>query len=581
MFKRANKITSLLIAIAAVISIIPTGVSAANTEEIESKKGEIYNAMAYKDGKFYISGEPYKKDEAAYYLSNGKYTELKDIDSEDKAEVYGTKYVEIEDGDYFLDLSNGKVDDDNIKEDELDKVSVNLRSEVKSDNDGRYDSSDAKNVKEVTELPKAKFAEGFYEAQYKAESVDAEVNGGADKFNVYTSKDGKYIDADYNIGKVKIKLSSGKTATIENTSDEDEDVRASITDSKVIGQDSSNIYRLAKITVKCSTSGVTIKEVNGVEVGSDATSLVVFDNGAGVSFDVIQVISKSQASKEVEGIKYAKTVSSYILSDKDGEKIELLSTDESSFTIVNGKIINYKIDGNEIEAEAITLKTKSSTYYIEVGDNDHVDLQDGENSVDLDAQGNLWALSDDNIYKFDNDEDFEKIYSLDEEYSDLSVYDKDNIVIWNADEEIYSIISKKTQTTDDEDTNTDTKTNTGNSTGNTTTPVTPTPSPAPVTTTGWQKDSNGKWSYNNADGTKFKGWLKADGAWYYLDTDGTMTTGWKYVDNKWYFLESSGAMKTGWLNNNGTWYYLNSSGEMLSNTTVGGYKLGKNGVWIK
>lgn len=580
MFKRANKITSLLVSIAAVISIIPTGVSAASTEEIESKKGEIYNAVAYKDGKFYISGQPSKKSEAAYYLSGSKYTELKDIDSEDSVETYGTKYIEVEDGDYYVDLSNGKVTEDELREQDLDAVSVALRTKVKSDNNGRYSDSSAKIIQDVTELSKSKFAEGWYSAKYEAEA-ETNVNGGSTEFNVYTDKAGKYIDADYNLGKVKVKLSNGKSATVENTSDENEHVRASVKEAKVIGQDSSNIYRLAKITVKCSTNGVIIKEVNGVEVGSDATSLVVSDNGASISFDVIQVMSKSQASKDIEGIKYAKTVSSYILSDKDGKKIELLGDNEGSFTIADGKIINYKISGDEIEAEVITLKTKSSNYYIEVGDNDHVDLQDGENSVDIDTEGNLWALSDDNIYKFDNDEDFEKIYSLDKEYNDLSVYDKDNIVIWNADEEIYSIVGKAADTTDDEDTNKDTNTNTDNNTGNTTTPVNPTPNPAPATAAGWQKDSNGKWSYNNADGTKFKGWLKADGAWYYLDADGTMVTGWKYVDNKWYFLESSGAMKTGWLNNNGTWYYLNSSGEMLSNTTVGGYKLGKNGAWVK
>lgn len=46
----------------------------------------------------------------------------------------------------------------------------------------------------------------------------ADVNGNADKFTVYFNSDGKYVDADYNIGKLKIKLSSGKTADIKNTS---------------------------------------------------------------------------------------------------------------------------------------------------------------------------------------------------------------------------------------------------------------------------------------------------------------------------------------------------------------------------
>lgn len=580
MFNRANKALSLLVAVAAVVSIVPTEVSAASVPEIESQKGEIYNAIAYKDGKAYIGGQPYKKDEAAYYFNDSKYTELEDIDSEDKAETYGAKYVEIEDGDHYLDLSSGKVTDDEIKEKELDDVAIALRSKVKVDNDERYSDDSAKEVKEVTELPKSKFAEGWYMAEYEREA-DENVNGGATTFNVYTDKAGKYIDADHNIGKIKVKLSNSKTADVENTSDEDEGVRASISDVRVIGQDSNNIYRLAKITVKCNTSGVTITQVNGIEINDDATNFTAFTDKTSVSFDVIQAISKAQATKDIDGIRYAKTVSSYMLSDKDGEKIELLSDDEKAFTIADGKVINYKIDGDEIEAETISLKTKSSTYYVEVGDNDHVALQDGENSVDIDAQGNLWALSDDNIYKFDNDEDFEKIYELDEEYSDLSVYDKDNIVVWNTDEEVYSIIGKKADTTDG-NTNTGNTGNSGN-TGNNNTgsnPVPTTPNPTPVTT-GWVMASNGKWSYNNADGTKFKGWLNSSGTWYYLDVDGTMATGWKYINNKWYFLENSGVMRTGWLNDNGTWYYLNASGEMMSNTVIDGYKLGSNGAWVK
>lgn len=80
--------------------------------------------------------------------------------------------------------------------------------------------------------------------------ADETVNGGAEKFTVYTDKNGKYIDADYNLGKIRVKLSSGSTADLINTSDDDEGVRASVSDAKVIGQDSNSIYRLAKITIK-------------------------------------------------------------------------------------------------------------------------------------------------------------------------------------------------------------------------------------------------------------------------------------------------------------------------------------------
>lgn len=564
MFKRTNTITALLVAAATVMSIAPISASAASSDEISSQKGDIYNAVAYKDGKFYIGGKPKSKDDAAYYLSDGNYSKLSDVDAEDKAEVYGTKYVEVEDGDYYVDLTSGKVSDDKLREKDLDEVSVNLRGKIKADNDGRYDTSDVKNVKDMTKLPNHKFGDDWYSAEYQAKDVDETVNGGAEKFTVYTDKNGKYIDADYNLGKIRIKLSSGSTADIINTSDDDEGVRASVSESKVIGQDSNSIYRLAKITIKSTKSGITIKSINGVELSDTTDSFTQNTDKTVVSFEALQVISKDQASKEINGIKYAKSTSIYALSDKDGKKQDLLSDEQTTFTVVDGKIINYKISSDEVEAETVNLKSKGSVYYVEEGNNDHVKLSDGENSVDIDASGNLWALSEDKLYKFDNDEDFQKIYSFDKEYKDVSVYDKENLVVWNSEDEVYSVVSKKT-TNQEEPAKVD-----------------PTPSPAPVTVTpGWIKDSNGKWSYNNADGTKLKGWLDDNGAKYYLETDGIMVIGWKSLNGSWYYFDGSGAMKTGWINDNGTWYYCNQAGIMLFNTTVGTYKLGPSGAWIK
>ncbi|EKQ50515.1 MULTISPECIES: cell wall-binding protein [unclassified Clostridium] len=579
MFKRVNKITSLLVAVAAAVSVMPVGVSAASTEKIKSENGEIYNAVAYKDGNFYISGKPSKKNDAAYYLSNGKYSELKDVNSEDKAEAYGTKYVEVNGGDNYVDLTSGKVSDEEIRNKNLDDVAVALRSKIKSDNDGRYDDSDAKNVHDITELPKAKFSEGWYSAEYEIKSVDESTNGGATNFSVYTDKSGKYIDADYNLGKIKVKLSNSKTATIENTSDSDDDVRGSVKDAKVIGQDSSNIYRLATITLKSTASDATIREVNGITLTDATDAYTLSSDKTSVSFEAIQVISKDQASKKVDGIKYARTVATYALADADGKKIDLLNEEDTSFTIADGKLVNYKINSDEVEAETIGLKYKSSDYYIEVKGDDKVKLQDGENSVDIDSEGNLWALSDDTIYKFDNNKDFEKAYNVDKEYTNISVYDKDNLVVWSSNDEIYSIVEKAATSDDADSTDTDANTNAGNTTTNNNANQTPTSNTVKA---GWVQDLNGAWSYNNADGTKYKGWLSSGSNWYYIDDNAIMSTGWKLVNNKWYYLDKvSGAMHTGWLNDNGTWYYLNASGEMLTNTTVGSYKLGANGAWIK
>ena len=118
---------------------------------------------------------------------------------------------------------------------------------------------------------------------------------------------------------------------------------------------------------------------------------------------------------------------------------------------------------------------------------------------------------------------------------------------------------------------------------------------------GWNKNSDGTWSFLKADCTNFVGWLNDNGTWYFMQPSGTMKTGWLNDNGTWYFMQPSGAMKTGWLNDNGTWYfiqssgamktgwlndndrwyYLNESGTMLSDTIVDGYRLASNGEWIK
>ena len=153
MFRRVKKATSLLILVASVVSIMPVSASAASYTKIDDVEGIIYNAVAYKDGKFYIDGEPKKKDEAVYYLENDKYTELKKIDNESDISLYGDKYINIEDGEYYLDLSSGKLTEDDLEEDNADDASEALRKKVKDDNDGRYQSTDSKNYKTLTTIP--------------------------------------------------------------------------------------------------------------------------------------------------------------------------------------------------------------------------------------------------------------------------------------------------------------------------------------------------------------------------------------------------------------------------------------------
>jgi len=573
MIKRMNKITSLLVAAAAVASIIPaTGVNAADYKKIDSQEGTIYEAVAYKDGSFYVDGNTKDGDtEAAYYLNSGNYTELDNVDT--GAEVtgtYGENYLDIDNGDYYVDLNNGSVTDENLSENNSDDAATALRKSLRKDNDGRYTDVDA--VPTLTELEGAKFSENWYEAAYTT-SAGATVS-------VYTDVKGKYIDADYNVGKIKIKDASNHSATLENTVDGvdfagNKDANVKVSNSRVVAQDSNYIYRLVDITI--NATGVT--QLNGQTV--DGTTAISND-GTTVSYKAIQKISKAQSSDDVDGAKYAKTVTTYALTDKNAKAVDgndLITDTNTQFEVVNGKLIAYntETEGN-VTTRAITLTTSAGYAYTDVSDETSEDAV----AVDTDADGNLWRLEGGYVYKFDNADSWDKVYKVDGAMEKLSVYDQDNMIVWNESDEVYSIVGNQAADETTTDTTTDTTVET------------------PAITTGWVQATDGTWTYNKADGTKATGWvldgawyyLKADGVmatgwvkdgstWYYLNASGAMKTGWVLDGSTWYFLQSSGAMKTGWLNDNGTWYYLNASGAMLSNTTVDGYKLAASGAWVK
>ncbi|NRT78933.1 N-acetylmuramoyl-L-alanine amidase family protein [Clostridium beijerinckii] len=596
MLKRLTNATSLLVAAAAIISIVPA--HAADYKKIDSQEGTIYSATAYKDGKFYIDGEINNKDEAAYYLANGKYNNLSDIDSGSSSEIYGSKYVNVENGDYFINLDNGSVTDESIKENAEDDAASALRKNLKKDNDGRFDKTEAETIQKLTnvELPGNKFSDPWYKFEY---SKDNSTNGTITKLNVYTDAQGNYIDADYNLGSLKVTTvassSTSKTIIVANTDDTyDADSTNSITGKdkisasidtstgKIIGQDSSYIYRTAKVTVSAA-NGAKITKINGMDVTVDSGHTFTVNNstlGSGtstVSFNVIQKISKSQASGNIDGAKYAKSVTTYVISDKDG-KNESFSYDK--YTVANGKLVGYTANSSNLKVRTATLTSKNGYYYVDLADesSEDVKVNGSKSAVDTDVSGNLWRLDAGYIYKWDNNEDWTKVYKVDGSFDQISVYDDNNIVTWNKNNEVYSVIG-----------------------GKETIPTTPAEPTTPVVNKGWVKtdagwtfyntngnqlkgqwvNDSGTWYYIKADGIMATGWIKDGSTWYFLTGSGAMKTGWLNDNGTWYYLQSSGAMKTGWLNDNGTWYYLSASGSMLSNTIVDGYKLNASGAWIR
>ena len=98
--------------------------------------------------------------------------------------------------------------------------------------------------------------------------------------------------------------------------------------------------------------------------------------------------------------------------------------------------------------------------------------------------------------------------------------------------------------------------------------------------TGAWKSYNGIWWYEYSDGSYLKEeWKYISGSWYYFNSGGYMVTGWKLLGNDWFYLKDSGAMaENEWIG----YYYLGKGGYMLTNTTTpDGYKVDKNGRWIK
>jgi hypothetical protein len=97
--------------------------------------------------------------------------------------------------------------------------------------------------------------------------------------------------------------------------------------------------------------------------------------------------------------------------------------------------------------------------------------------------------------------------------------------------------------------------------------------------TGWL-NNGGAWYYFNASGAMKTGWLSSGRTWYYFHSSGAMQTGWQLVGGKWYYFTKSGAMETGWMLLGNKWYYFYSDGSMAANTTIGGYKIGRDGAML-
>ena len=611
-----------MVAATSVASIVPM-TSASAAERLAVSEGTITKAVAF-DGTYVFDGYRTDNDESGLYFNNGKdvMVDANEDYSYDNLAKYGAKYVTVEDGeDYLVDLSTGKILDDESVEDLKTTVETKLTTTLKKTD--RYGSLASGSVS-AEKINDNTFGDVYYMYSV-APASDAKGTDDAtvdSKLVGFTNQTGKYVDASktanlYVYSAVKgatVKVSEYNESVDYTVNNVKYQMTASLNNLKAIAQDSDYIYAIATVNV-----------ADGVKGEEAKTTTQYF----------LQKISKTQGSQEDEAY-LPKSVVSYEI-DEDGTfknsdvatAADLLKDGvdgdytvvENGYQVKNGvlyittvndakdsvkvytvKLSKTKLDTANTAEEGSNVVKNVDTYVAIVNndvDQDIINTAD-EAAISIDAEGNTWALNKGTIYKFDGSS-FKAMYSVDRSLNVLDVYNDNNVIAWEEGGDVFATTSEaaKDDTTTDEDNKEDS-----------------------TVKAGWVKNSDGTWSYNKADGTKATGWLldgstwyylnangimqtgwlNLNGTWYYLNNSGAMQTGWLLDGSTWYYLQSSGAMKTGWLNDNGTWYYLNSNGSMKTgwlkdtdgnwyylqangamakNTTIDGYRLGSNGAWIR
>ena len=100
---------------------------------------------------------------------------------------------------------------------------------------------------------------------------------------------------------------------------------------------------------------------------------------------------------------------------------------------------------------------------------------------------------------------------------------------------------------------------------------------------------NSNWYHFYDSGVMETGWTYYKNNWYYLSPYGDMSVNeWDYINSNWYHFDQNGIMQTGWFLYDGNWYYLypannnagKSVGVMAQNTTIDGYFISQDGIWI-
>ena len=281
MFKRANKITALLVAAASVMSLVPA--MAADSTRLGTKDGTIEKAIAF-NGKYIFEGYKGDEDKAVYFNNGEKDKELTDFEDYDFTTTsYGDKYLLADDGDdYLVDLSNGNITDDTLQ-DKKDSTASKLEKALgKTD---KYDGADV-TADDLNGLVKsAAFSEEWY-------SFTAD-----DGATIFTDANGKYVDSSVTANIYAYSSAKGKIVKVSKFDKDYSDIGLRVElvkQPQVIAQDKDNLYAIVNVDIIDSSSkngaNLTADRAAAVAAKADAEErIAVYTNGT----DTVAVAEKA------------------------------------------------------------------------------------------------------------------------------------------------------------------------------------------------------------------------------------------------------------------------------------------------
>lgn len=628
MFNRSTKLTALLVAAASVASMTP--VMAA--EKLNQKDGTVKNAVAYDGGKYaYYGYKDEDNDDTGVWYNSGSGSDklIDDLEEYEIKEKYGNKYAYVtEDGnkdEYLVDLSTGKVADEETAEDKQESAQAKLISNLKkaerynTTSDTSYTLDESK--VETNRIFKNQFGDVWYQYVVTATSAataqdlladtddDVKVKsnasttasgvtfGGdtdsADAFVGFVNEKGKYIDASY-LANLKIyNPRKDKATVIEKFGKvyKDEALKADLVGLKPLAQDKDYIYAVATVDV----TYYPLKSGSTTEYDFNATVTPVKQY-------FLQKISKTQGDKE-DGAYIPKSVESYQIDKKDGiydndgdrnkvYDILVSSTDAGSHELSgsdmpdNDAEVLYSVKGDYIYAAFIrdnggkvqAYKIKLSKKKLDVKGADGNSIKNINSAKGADIDTKILVVDADDNHDIADGQTYEGASEIDAVSVDVEgniwginkgkifMFDDGSFKDKYSTDRSYNrldVYDKDSLIAWDDDDDSYTTVQEGKK---------QTVDDAQVIDPSLTNKTD--------DNTTVKtGWVQeTDGTWSLYDATGAKTVGWANVSGTWYYMNAAGAMQTGWVQDAGKWYYLNP----VSDGTKGAMKTGwiyDNGAW--